>query len=331
MPASRRRPSETFAYDLAVPHLPPAAPPRPPGGGRELPPRERRTAGTALWVAGWVVVFAALALATLSMVMRMYDHNESLYLTAGWLVAHGKRLYSDFSFWQMPYSAWSYGAVFWLLHPDHVLLTGKLVCYAFLWISAATFLTLVGRETRRITAGLAVAGLFLLNLTMVRCAGEASNYIQPIGFGLGAFLCGVRALSARRPAAWWCTAGVGAGLSIGFKLYYAPTLAAYGLILILFPRDRVWRVRVVSGLLPFAGGVALSLAPAAWLLLLHPRLSGSTMSPSIISRPNGGGRWQGNIARKAGNSASGCRFTTNCEAGWKWPGRSAIGRRAPAR
>ena len=161
---------------------------------REVGSRSERFATAALIGALVVVVVAVFASA-----MRSLDHNEGLYMSAGWLMAHGRALYTDFSFWQMPYSAALYGAVFWLFEPTRVLMTGKLVVFVW-WLTAVViFAAISWGASRRGSLTAALTLLFAVNTTVIRCAVEASNYMQPIACALGAFFLAVRAADEMHP------------------------------------------------------------------------------------------------------------------------------------
>jgi hypothetical protein len=240
---------------------------------------ENRTAvrpNRATWLERAALLGAGAALlvtmgAVFSMIMRSYDHNESLYVTAGWLVAHGHRVYADFSFWQMPYAAQFYGIVFRLLEPTHFLLVGKIVAFGFWLAMVALFAAIVWRQCGHTVVALVATLLFALNPTIGRCATEASNYIQPIAFALASYWCALQAWRGeRRAIVWWSAAGATTAIAIGFKLYYLPTVLAY-LIAIGWsrsaqsPADRLRR-----GVLPFCGGLLIGLAPVAVIAARAP-------------------------------------------------------------
>jgi hypothetical protein len=214
---------------------------------------------------------AALAVAAFMVVMVSYDHNEGLYVTAGWLVAHGRRLYEDFSFWQMPYSAWLYAGVFWLVPSSHFLLMAKGVAFLF-WVgSAATLFAIVRHLARDALIGVALTVLFACNLTIVRCAAEASNYIQPLAFALAAFLGALHGSTGDKGRFWgWAAAGGCIAAATGLKLYYLPCALVFALVAILFPRGQAAGSRLRQGLVPFLAGMGFGLLPVAVVAVRNP-------------------------------------------------------------
>jgi hypothetical protein len=239
-----------------------------------------RAADAAASVPRWVrwtawglggAIFGITLMAVFAGLMRSYDHNESLYITAGWLVAHGQSLYADFSFWQMPYSAWLYAGIFGVFEPERFLFTGKFVSYGF-WLGT---LGVAGwwmyREFRDAAAAGAMLLVLALNPTLARCASEASNYIQPVFFSVLGYVLAVRGAAAGRGGAGcWFGAGVCAAMAVGFKLYYLPTAAAYVLVAVGFPGERPWRERVRKAVGPFMAGGLVGIAPAAWVAGSEP-------------------------------------------------------------
>lgn len=225
----------------------------------------------------WMVTLAlsgALALAVVAVfakTMRSYDHNEGLYMTAGWLMAHGRMLYGDFSFWQMPYSAALYATVFWLFEPSHVLLTGKLLVFVW-WLAAlALYAAIAWSASHRVNFTVALTLLFAVNPTVIRCAVEASNYVQPVACALAAFLMVVRAGHSGAQARWcWLGAGVCTALAVGFKLYYLTVAVAFLAVALGFPRDLVLGARLRGAAVPYVAGMACGLAPVALWVLRDP-------------------------------------------------------------
>ena len=218
-----------------------------------------------------IAALAIILLAVFSTIMRSFDHNEGLYITAAWLVAHGRSLYADFSFWQMPYSAWLFAAVFRAFDPVSLLFTGKIVAYLFWLASVAAVAAVAWRETRRALPTVVAVLLFAGNWTVIRCASEASNYIQPIACALGSYVLALWAWSDTRRATWcWLAAGACTGFAIGFKLYYLPTIAAYLAAIVWFPRDIPLATRIRGAAVPFCAGVVISLLPVAYVFLRDP-------------------------------------------------------------
>jgi MFS family permease len=208
-----------------------------------------------------------------SLIINSYDHNESLYLTAGWLMAHDHRLYVDFAFWQMPYSPLIYATVFKVFQPENHLLAGKLTSFAFLLLATGSLAGLVRQVGGKWWLALAVTAGMTLNTSVVRCAMEASNYIMPITFsfaGLWAGIAGTR--SAHRQALKLGIAGVLFALAVGTKLYYLPAAFGMGVALLLVKRDGGWFAAGKELALPFTGGFVLGLLPIVPFILRDPEL-----------------------------------------------------------
>ncbi|HUR60302.1 MAG TPA: hypothetical protein VM029_21440 [Opitutaceae bacterium] len=231
--------------------------------------RKSRVEGVALFAAIGALVI--LLLAVFSTIMRSFDHNEGLYITAGWLVAHGRSLYADFSFWQMPYSAWLFAAVFRVFDPAALLFTGKIVAYIFWLAAVAAIAGFAWRETRRALPTAVAVLLFAGNWTVIRCASEASNYIQPLACALGSYVLALWAWADTRRAKWcWVASGACTGFAIGFKLYYLPTIAAYLAAIVWLPREVPLATRIRGAAVPFLAGVVIALLPVAYVFLRDP-------------------------------------------------------------
>lgn len=208
-----------------------------------------------------------------SLIVNSYDHNESLYLTAGWLMAHDHRLYVDFAFWQMPYSPLIYATVFKVFQPENHLLAGKLTSFAFLLLATGSLAGLVRQLGGRGWLALALTAGMLLNITVVRCAMEASNYIMPIAFTFAGLWAGVAGMqAARRTAGWLGLAGLFFALAVGTKLYYLPAAFGMGVALLLMKRAGGWFAAGKELALPFTVGFVLGLLPVIPFILRDPEL-----------------------------------------------------------
>ena len=84
-----------------------------------------------------------LVVGLFSQTVHNNSHNEQMYVTAGYLLAHGQRLYQDFAFVQTPYSPLVYALAFRLTN-GHYLMTAKLVNFAF-FATAAILLYAIAR------------------------------------------------------------------------------------------------------------------------------------------------------------------------------------------
>jgi hypothetical protein len=218
-------------------------------------------------LAGLVAAFLALGL--FSQTVFNTAHNEQMYVAAGYLLAHGRRLYADFAFVQMPYSAWLYAAVFSLTGGSFYLLKAKLVNYLCMALAAGLLARRSWQATRDGLLTLLLLIVLLANYYLLRATIEASNYTLPLALSLLAYgwlLAGVerRARPVRPYAAVLACfgAGVALGAAAGAKLYYAALVAPFGLVALLYPQQAGWQPRALRGLLPLALGVLVGLGPA---------------------------------------------------------------------
>jgi hypothetical protein len=207
-----------------------------------------------------LLLAAFLALGLFSQTVRNNSHNEQMYVTAGYLLAHGERLYQDFAFVQTPYSPLVYALAFRLTN-GYYLLTAKLVNFAFFFAAAALLYAIVRRETRDRLFTLTVLALYLANYYLLRSVIEASNYTIPIACSLASYYLFVRYVDGRRRALAFFFAGLLLAFAAGAKLYYATLVIPFGLAALVYPTTASLRSRIVSGALPLAGGALAGVVP----------------------------------------------------------------------
>lgn len=194
-----------------------------------------------------------LVVGLFSQTVHNNSHNEQMYVTAGYLLAHGQRLYQDFAFVQTPYSPLVYALAFRLTN-GHYLMTAKLVNFAFFATAAILLYAIARRETRDRLFSLTVLALYLANYYLLRSVIEASNYTIPIASTLAAYYLFLRYIdNPKRAGAYFC-AGLLLGAAVGAKLYYATLVIPFGLAALLYPATTSLRSRISSGVLPMAGG-----------------------------------------------------------------------------
>ena len=207
-----------------------------------------------------LLLAAFLGLGLFSQTVHNNSHNEQMYVTAGYLLAQGERLYADFAFVQTPYLPLIYGVLF-RLTGGYYLVTAKLVNFAFMVFAAGLLWLIARRETRDRLFSATLLALFLANYYLLRATIEASNYAMPIAFSLASYALFLRyADHPRRPLAFFF-AGVLLAAAVGAKLYYATLLAPFALVALLYPVAHPLRGRVLGGLLPLAGGIAAGALP----------------------------------------------------------------------
>jgi len=242
---------------------------------------------------GWIGVVAmaiAFALAC-GTTLAFFNHNEQMYVAAGWLAAEGKSLYRDFSYVQMPLLPLVYGLLFRLADGAHALLIAKLASLAATALAAGALYRIARRQFGRgMESGLLVA-LFLLAPAIVLPAAEVSNYAWPMALSLWALalLDGLSADGgATRPALRAAGAGLLLALATSVKLTYLALIPPVGAALVWHALARrqhehradelhdAWRnapdaafaARLIGG---FALGTALGLAPVWFYLLRDPQ------------------------------------------------------------
>jgi hypothetical protein len=201
-----------------------------------------------------------LAIGLFSQTVHNNAHNEQMYVTAGYLLAHGQRLYEDFAFVQTPYSPLVYALAFRLTGGPY-LFTAKLVNFAFFAAGAFALYLIARRETGERLFSLTLLALYFANYYLLRSVIEASNYTIPIACSLGAYFLFIRYVDGGRRT--WAFVGVGLllAVSVGAKLYYATLLLPFGLAALLYPTAVDLRSRFVRGALPMAGGAILGALP----------------------------------------------------------------------
>lgn len=210
-----------------------------------------------------LLLAAFLAVGLFSQTVHNNSHNEQMYVTAGYLLAQGERLYQDFAFVQMPYSPLVYALTFRLTY-GYYLLTAKLVNFAFFAAAAVLLYAIVRRETRDRLFTLTVLALFLANYYLLRSVIEASNYTIPLACSLASYYLFIRYVDHRRRPLAFFFVGLLLAVALGAKLYYATLVVPFGLAALFYPMTASLRSRIVSGLLPLAGAVVAGAVPLVY-------------------------------------------------------------------
>lgn len=209
-------------------------------------------------------VLALIATGSFGFAVGWWDHNENMYVSAAVLLLKGKRLYTDFAYFQAPYLPYLYAAVLSATSPGHYLLLLRITTW-ILWLIACGLLFQSARAiTLDVRMSLAAAAFFAENRFTLRILVESSNYVLPLTLHLAAVYFLLVALDRHRPANGWLlfSAGVAAGLSVGSKLYYAAMIPPLlvGASTLRWTHAPTHRLR--RHLLLIAGGFALALIPA---------------------------------------------------------------------
>lgn len=206
-----------------------------------------------------VLLFALLG--AFARIMLMFDHNEHMYLAAALLSGQGKVQYRDFAYLQMPYLPLIYRAIYTAFQAhSFYLLIGKFASFAFVVISALAIFFVAWHMLRDRVSGIAIATLFLMNITIIGPAAEVSNYIAPVAFSLVS--CALFLHELERPrAVGLALAGIMLALAIGTKLTYATAALPFVAVALLPARDQTFGARLRQVFLPFALGLVLGLLP----------------------------------------------------------------------
>ncbi len=202
----------------------------------------------------WILV-AFLSLGLLSQALHNNSHNEQMYVTAGYLMAHGQQLYNDFAFVQTPYVPLTF-ALFIRLFGSHYLLIAKLINVTFFAASAFLLYIIARRETHDGIFATTLLALFLANYYLLRTVIEASNYTMPMAFSLAAYYVFMRGSDRDSPVLANLLTGLFVALAVGGKLYYATLALPFGLAVLLYPKVVPLRTRLLRGALPMLiGGI----------------------------------------------------------------------------
>jgi hypothetical protein len=207
----------------------------------------------------WIVFWGWLAASIPHVLRETHDHNEQMYVTAGYLIGP-RSLYTDVPFVQMPYLPYLYHAVFTLTGTEHYLIAARLLT----WLSWVIAVWAMYRIARAIGLHPALACgallLFMFDRVTYQTIREASNYLQPVACSMLAVMLLMRGFAPRRANGWrFFAAGVLLALAVGFKLYYL-MLCPVTLIVTLICLERTRREKVRISLLMLSG-MLLGLAP----------------------------------------------------------------------
>ena len=215
-----------------------------------------------------VAFFGLLALLLTALALcAPLSHDEHMYITAGVLL-RDRALYTDFAYLQMPYFPAALWSVFELTGFSHLLLAARLFC-ASAGVASAWFVYLVCRRVAASrTMALACVALYATHHITLFVAPYARNHVVAIALSLAAFYAAARALEGgAKELCWSAASGALIGLAVGVKLTHLPLLVAIALGVSLPSRFERFARIAVTRLLPFAGGAALALFPAAvWFL-----------------------------------------------------------------
>lgn len=209
--------------------------------------------------------FAILAFAlVLLALIRPLDHDESQYVAAAVLTAHGQLPYRDFAYLQTPLQPFLFAPLVWLF--------GGWTWPALRIVNAllgALILLFTYRAARAGGAGkrpaLLACGLFACTDILLFSVGTARNDALPAALLAASLPLVIRAANDRATAWTAMLAGLLLAGAAAAKISYALPALAYGLYALFDRRHRpIW---LVVGALPVAIFVAatLAIAPAGFI------------------------------------------------------------------
>ena len=207
-----------------------------------------------------IALFAWFALCAL---VRSIDHDESQYVAATVLTAHGYLPFRDFAYLQTPLQPFLFAPVVWL--------SGPLAWPVLRLTNAALGTAMVGcvwRAAREAGAGpraaLLAAGMLAATDILLFCVATARNDALPAGLLAAALIPIVRAQQGRGSAASAALIGLLLAAATAAKISYAVPAAAYGAYALFDRRHRP--LALLTGALPMLGflGWTFALAPDAF-------------------------------------------------------------------
>ncbi|QNQ08786.1 glycosyltransferase family 39 protein [Sphingomonas alpina] len=201
------------------------------------------------WLGAAALILVLLALA------RPLDHDESQYVAAAVLTAHGNLPYRDFAYLQVPLQPMLFAPLAWLL--GDWAWPGLRVVNALLGTAAIAFVYRAAREGGA-AAGPALlgAGLFACTDILLFSIGTARNDALPVALLAAALPLVIRTANDRGTCWSALLAGALLAAAAAAKISYALPAAAYGIYVLFDRRHRpLW---VAAGSLPIILFVAAS-------------------------------------------------------------------------
>ncbi len=223
--------------------------------GTPAPRRSETLIATAL------ISLHALALVYLA-VFRYVDRDEGFYLSAASSLAHGRILYTDFFFPQMPFLP--YVLSFVSGHGFSTLLYSRLLCLVPAALTPVILVLILRELTAARATRLFVLFLYCLSGLVLVWHAVAKTYGWTDFFLLGLFLALLKAAVSRK-VWWWALAGATFALAVNFRSVLVITAIPIAYALESGPREGRWKA-VAFILLP---AVIVSL-PSILLLVNDP-------------------------------------------------------------
>ena len=236
-----------------------------------------------------IALLAAVAVFPLAFAAAMdkgLTHDEHQHIAAGALLArYGLLPYRDFPYFHTPNLVFVYAALFRL--SNHLVIAARSFCEACTALTAGALFATAWHAFGEWRLGFRVVGstsavaLLVTAPVFLRGTGNAWNQQPSVLFAFVSILLILAAPAASRPRFVVFGAGLCLGLSVGFRLTFAP-IALPILGIIYFSPQFATRSRV-SLLGWFAIAAALALIPLWWLFLIAPEqtLFGNFEFPSV--------------------------------------------------
>ncbi len=227
-----------------------------------------------LWTMSLALLFAAGGAFARIMLVLLHS-NEDMYIAASVLVAHGKSLYRDFSYLQMPNIPLLYSGIYRVLGIEsYYLLTGKIISFVFLMIAAGALFAVTRRPKTDLVVSLSPVAFLLLNGCVVGASAEVSNYIIPVALSILGYYVFVSTMERQTISlVRIALSGLLIGLAIGTKLTYASVAVPFLVMSIM------WRPTAEHGrrfglfiLASFLAGMLVALLPTLYYLVSDPKL-----------------------------------------------------------
>ncbi len=211
-----------------------------------------------------VILF--LILVILNKCMTTFNHNEHMYVTAGYLISKGYSQYSDFAYLQTPLLPLIYGNLFFLFDFTDLLTVSKFFTY-FIFLAYGWIVYLFAKELiRDKTYQYLIVVIFLLNTTIVFAARDSSNYMLAAFFSLLSYYCLVKYLGKKSTYIGIFLSGMFATLAVSTKLYYVVTIPPLLFVAMVYPLTIDFRSRLKSAIFPISIGLIVGMIPILYYL-----------------------------------------------------------------
>ncbi len=206
-------------------------------------------------------------------------HDEHMYVSSGAMLAEqGMLPYKDYAYFQMPDLVFVYAAIFkgvdFFTNGDRNLLAARTfstICAMLLLGLIFYIATTLFRGSHYLIRFLIAAGSVVLiaaNPLFTSVSGLTWNHDLAVLFAMLAFVVHSQAVK-RDSNKWLFSSGLLLGLAIGTRFSFAPAIAAFGGLILLYPNLTLQRKKLYA-LLAFGAGLLVALLPVLTLFALAP-------------------------------------------------------------